>query len=350
LQGKRQRALHHGDAAAAFDAALDDTTPLHVANIMAAALAAASGSNGSNSGSSGSNVVFLPSMISSGLSSSRSADEGRYGYSSSSSRGVPCRAVPLMLRLVCVSGWGESDPRFAPPLVQRKVAKWLRHKLADPRTPTLPGLNPGAAAAAAAAAANGHGWGLQPHSQPEVQLVPLDGPVANGQQHQRSWAGVVRGNGFAQQQEQQQQMVLLVREGVELLTKRPASIPGPQGSDVTMEVLDVAASSLVAVSGSNGGGYGSNGGSMSGVLEGACGVLLLVSGPDGKELQGAVKRLGLLLEQWPAAVPAPLTVLACSGGCGEMGASRPTVVGTGMWPGRRRERAGGGDRASVDAA
>lgn len=140
--------------------------------------------------------------------------------------------------------------------------------------------------------------------------MPLDGPTANGQQQrqqQRSWAGVVRGNGFAQQQ--QQQMVLQVREGVELLTRRPASVPGPQESEVTVEVLDIAASSLAASCGSNGGS------SVSCVLEGACGVLLLLSGPDGKELQGAVKRLGLLLEHWPAAVPAPLTVLACSGGC-----------------------------------
>jgi hypothetical protein len=313
-QGKRQRALHHGDAAAAFDAALEDTSPLLVANIMAAALAAGAGGNGSSDGSSGSNVVYLPSMISSGLSSSGSADGGRYS-SSSSSRGVQCRAVPLTLRLVCVSGWGESDPRFAPPMVQRRVARWLRHKLADSRTPTLPGFNPGAKAAA-----DGHGWGVQPKSQPEVRLVPLDGPVANEQQQQQqlSWAGVVRSNGLAQQQQQQQRMVLQVCDGVELLTRRPASVLGPQESEVTVEVLDVAVSALAAVGGSNCGGHGSNGcgngGTVSGVLEGACGVLLLVSGPDGKELQGAVKRLGLLLEHWPAAVPAPLTVLACSGG------------------------------------
>jgi hypothetical protein len=286
---------------------------------MAAALTAATAA-GSSDGSS-SSVIYLPSMVSSGLSGSSAAADGGFGFSSSSSggaggptvRGVPCRAAPLTLRLVCVSGWGEDDPRFAPPLVQRRVAQWLRHKLADPRSAAavFAGGPPPPAAAAAGAAANGHGWGQAPQQQ---QLVPLDGSAtaSNGQQQQqqRTWAGIVKGTPASSQQ-QQQQMVLRVCEGVELLSSRAAHGPaGPGQCGVVVEVMDVAPTGLdrACAAGSN------SSSSSSSVLAGACGVLLLVPGPDGRELQGAVKRLGLLLEHWPAAAAAPLTVLACSGG------------------------------------
>jgi len=340
---KRHRSSHQPDTAgSAFDAALEDLNPLHVANIMAAALTAASGSSGSN-GSNGS-TLYLPSMVSSGLSSSRAMNGGQGSFGSSSgSEGMACPPVPITLRLVCISGWGECDPRFAPPLAQRRVARWLRHKLAEPRPPAVSVLT-GLGALPAAAAAAGQGR-LLPHQQqrqqqqPEVQVVPLDGqqqPQHQQQQQQRSWAGVVRGarpgRGFTQQQEgpepqqqqQQQRMVLQVSAGVDVLVSRVAAIPGPQGSEVKVEVVDIAPSTLdhtLSNSGSNGsnGGWGA-GSSVPGVLQGVCGVLLLVSGPDAGaggagrgELQGAVKRLGLLLQHTPAGVAVPVTVLACSG-------------------------------------
>lgn len=100
--------------------------------------------------------------------------------------------------------------------------------------------------------------------------------------------------------------------GADLLFSRSAAFPGPLGVDVRAQVLDVASSALDRGAAAGGGAGGGGGNS---VLAGACGVLLLVSGPDSQELQGAVRRLELLLRLWPpAAPPAPLSVLACSGG------------------------------------
>jgi hypothetical protein len=308
------------EAAPTFESLLQDPTPLNVADIMAAALNAADTTTTTSSSSS---VLYLPSMVSAGLSSGAAADGSRFSYSSST-RGVACQPVPYRLRLIAVSGWGEVDPRFAPPLVQRRVAHWLRHKLA------------------AAPGSSSSSWGslqagAQQQQQTGRQLVPLDGPVDdNGQQRRqqqqqaRTWAGVVRGgqasNGVnttsTSHQQQQQQLVLRVCAGVEVLSSSTASLPGPGYRDVCVEVADVAPSALTTAAGSNGsngnsGGWGGSNGSsgdgVSSVLRGSCGVLLLVSGPAGREVQGAVKRLGLLLEQWPPAVPVPLTLLACSG-------------------------------------
>lgn len=44
---------------------------------------------------------------------------------------MACPPTPLCVYQAVVSGWGESDPRFAPLLMQRRVARWPRHKLAD---------------------------------------------------------------------------------------------------------------------------------------------------------------------------------------------------------------------------
>jgi hypothetical protein len=331
---------------------MEDMSPLNAANAIAAALAAAAaagGSNGSNGSNGGSRVVYIPSMLSRGLSSNAAAADGGF-LGGSSSRGVACRPAPVCLRLAVVSGWGESDPRFAPPLVQRRVARWLRHKLADSKAPTVKGLTPAAAAAGSSHAAfgsassggwqvagaghhihsNGHAWGAsqQQQGQSELQLVPLDGSSDTQQQQGRTWAGVVRGggSGSASQQQQQGRQVLQLCEGVELLSSRVATVPGPVGSEVTVELLDVVPSQLDRACGGWGGSSGSNGGSSgaAGVLQGCCGVVLLVSGPDGRELTAVVKMLGLLLEHCgPVAaagaaagaggVAVPLTVLACTG-------------------------------------
>jgi hypothetical protein len=336
------------DAAATFEIALQDTTPLNVADIMAAALTAADANSSSSSSSS---VLYLPSMVSAGLSSGAAADGSRFSYSSST-RGVACQPVPLRLRLIAVTGWGEADPRFASPLVQRRVAQWLRHKLA-----AAPGSSWGAHLAAS-----------QQQQHPGRQLVPLDGPVDANAQHQqqqaRTWAGVVRGGQVGNGTEgpstppQQQALVLRVASGVEVLSSSTASLPGPGYRAVCVELADVAPSALDnsstgSSSNGNGGWGGSNGNTSSSggsVLRGACGVLLLVSGADAREVQGAVKRLGLLLEAWPPAVPVPLTLLACSG---ERGGGSVLKCGDGEHPKRREvlnrgtEREGSTERVTL---
>lgn len=231
-----------------------------------------------------------------------------------------------------MTGWDESCPELTPPLFQRRVAAWLRHKL----TPTLPPRHTCAAASTASGPKHQQqqqqvqAW--QEYQQQEAATyVPLDGVQ---EPPQRSWAAVVSGGRSGPGQQLQQggsqahsaggssgRQVLHVSPGVQLLLCRSMAVPGPAaaGRSLRVELLDVSASRLSQAAGSNSsGGWGSNGSSSgsdsAGCLQGASGLLLLVSGPEPGELASAAARLRVVLERWPVGgPPVQLTVLACSG-------------------------------------
>jgi hypothetical protein len=322
LQEKRSR-----NDTSNYEAALADLSPAPVAQLLAAALAS-SPADAQPACHAPPGAIMLP-----GLARSSSSSLARPGASADGGVAAGVTACPvagLVLRLALISGWHEDAPGLVPPLYQRRLAAWLRHKLA-PHLP--PGLGLAAAAAVAAAGASRLHRG---RGQPE--LVALGGeqqsqqqqqPEQEQQQPQRlTWAAIAAAPPVGRHRQQTQQQVVpqaaagggmgasagrqVWRLGpeAELLLSKAVPLPGREQQPLLVEVLDLVSSRMQAAAAAAA--HGSSSGPAS-CLAGAAGLLLLVSGPDEAELQSAVARLAAVLAHAAPAPAVPLVVLAASG-------------------------------------
>jgi hypothetical protein len=341
LQGKRSRS-----DGASYEAALADLSPAPVAQLLAAALAATPPS-AQPACHTPAGPILLPGLARGSSSSSLPAAGAAAGSAGVAGGVTAAAAAGLVLRLVLISGWQEDAPGLAPPLYQRRLASWLRHKLAPHLPPRL-----GQASAAAGAAGGAGSWqGGSSYGSSQPQLVALGGQQQLQQQRhqqeqlqpqpqQRTWAAVAAGRPApqVQQQQQQQQVSSAVPPGLacrqvwelgphaELLLSKAVPLPGREQQPLLVEVVDVVSSKMQEAAAAAPG--------LVPCLAGAAGLLLLVAGPDEAELEAAVARLAGVLQHAAPAPAVPLVVLAASGGCTGAGGGECRAVEREA-PGRR---------------
>lgn len=306
----------------AYDAALADLTPAPAAQILAAALTEAAavvavGTSGQHPALTQQpaltlpqDVIYLPGLTNSS-SSSNGSRSGMSYRAVSASAATACPPAPLHYRLLVVTGWGEEDQQLAPPLYQRRVANWVRHKLAQ----YLP-----ARMTPSSAAAGSNGLAVNQQDVAAV-LVPVGIDPSQQQQQPRTWASVVSGQPAVPIQQQQAAPRQVWRFGGsqgygDLLVSKTVAVPGPVKQphiSLVVEVVDVVSSKLAqATAAADGHGRGGSP-PMPNCVCGACGILLVVSGPDPAELSSAVGRLRILLEAAADRPAMPLVVFTCSG-------------------------------------
>lgn len=295
---------------ATYEEVLSDLSPCtqQIVNVISTALrktAASGGSEQQPALAAGTEPLLLPRLQHNGSTADPHALFSLLDHRGEHREPIRCAAVPPHYKLLLVSGWRETDEDLRPPLYQRRMANWLRHKLSN-YTPSSDITTAGSVSSAGNVA---HG---QQHG-PGLAVVPIS--VEDQQPHQqqaRSYAAVVCGR-LAPSQQQHHELPHSTRhvlrygsssgEADQLLHVRAPS----HANGLIVDVVDIVSSKLSAATTSR----GSTTAPAS--VCGSSGVLLLVSGPDEAELTAAVKRLVPLLEVMPAAVPVPLAVLTCSG-------------------------------------
>jgi hypothetical protein len=243
-------------------------------------------------------------------------------------------------KVLVSSGWLEWDAELVPPAFQLAWATWLRGKLTPPGT-TLsypPGTLYAAAAALTAPPAATHAAGEEQQGalggdSSSRALVLAQQPHLQQQQQQRwgppspSAAAAGGGGGGRRVWRTAAGDILCLQQGAAPTTSSARSTgssrSGSTSSRLSVEVVDVSCSHLRSdLTNTTSSSSGSSSDAASGVGAGACGLLLLVPGPDPGEIRGAVARLAALLGALSSAVPVPLAVLACCGEleCSSMGA------------------------------